>query len=447
MLSWFRGTGVTVTNNNSASGQTNLPDYSPPLVISAHGILTYGKWQKDLPGVVGNKAAAVEAFDFGHYGVIKFLMPACNNRKVNEFYKWYYDTLKRHPDVQPERYDKRPCLVAHSFGTWIVGYAMLKYPDIKVDKLILFGCILPRDFDWITLFGRDQVGSVVNECGLKDPWPGWANRFVARSGTAGTQGFEWFGPAVQNVTYEFEHSDAAVRAHMENCWLPVLLRAPSPLALLHGHDIQDLATFEKTLNYTGTVIDKEVYGKLPHYNEVEIPRGLSSKWIRINPDIYTFLIDRESRDPAGYLNAMPLDDSVYEKVRKGELADNKISENDVVPFQENQTVRIYLMSIAIAEKHRRFGDGVFQQGYVQLLSGFVDKLIYYAKNRSIRVTHFLATAWTPEGRRMCESFGMHQVGLDPYGDGVYEVELAMLKKRDKKLLPALRRLLTVYAEK
>ncbi len=424
----------------------NISSYRPPLVISAHGIRTYGQWQKVLPGVIGNRAA-VEAFDFGRYGVGRFVISAFNNRKVNEFYEWYYNILKHHPDVQLERYDKRPSLIAHSFGTWIVGYAMLKYPDIKFDKLILFGCILPCDFDWLTLLGRDQIGSVVNERGLKDPWPGWADMFVARAGTAGSKGFDWFGPAVQNIAYEFEHSDSSFRAHMENCWLPILFRRPSPLMLLQGRDIQDGTKFGKTLDYTGTVIDREVYGNIPYYDEVEIPRGLSLKWIRVNPDIYTFIIDRESRKPAGYLNAMPLDDSTYEKVRQGQLADNKITAEGIIPFQDDQSLKIYLMSIAVAEKYRRFGDGIFQQGYVQLLTGFVDKLIYYAKNHSIRIAHFLATAWTPEGRRICQSFGMNQVGLDPYGDTIYEIELATLNRFDRKLLPALRRLLMVYAER
>jgi pimeloyl-ACP methyl ester carboxylesterase len=429
----------------SASRRAGNESYRPQLVISVHGICTYGEWEKVLPGVIGTKAA-VEAFPIGHYGLTRFLIPPFNNRKINEFYRWYYSTLKLHPEVQLERYDKRPSLIGHSFGTWIVGYAMQKYPDIKFDKLILFGCILPRDFDWLTLFGRDQIGSVVNERGLKDPWPGWAKRFVKRAGTGGSGGFDWFGPAVENVTYDFEHSDSSVRAHMENYWLPILFRKPSPLTLLHGRDIQDRAKFEQTLDYTGNVIDEEVYGTLPHYEDAEIPDGLAEGWIRINPDIYTFLIDRESRKPAGYLNAMPLDDSVYERVRKGELTDNKITAEGVVPFQDNRELKIYLMSIAIAEKHRRTGDGVFQQAYLQLVTGFVHKLIHYAKNHSIRVTHFLATAWTPEGRRMCHSFGMNQVGLDPYGDEIYEIELSTLNRFDRKLLPALRRLLTVYAE-
>jgi len=423
-----------------------MKPYRPPFVMSVHGMQTYAQWQKVLPGVIGTKAA-VEAFDFGRYGLPRFIIPSCNKKKIDEFYQWYYNILKHHPQVDLERYDKRPSLVAHSFGTWIVAYAMLKYPDIKLDKLVLIGCILPPDFDWPTLFARDQIGSVRNELGLRDPWPGLAGKIVARAGTAGSKGFDWFGTGVENIAYDFHHSDFPVRAHMENCWSPFLFKSPSPLALLHGHDIQDRSEFEATLDYTGGVIDEEVYGKLPHYRDVEIPDGLSDGWVRINPDIYTFLIDRKSRKPAGYLNAMPLDDATYQRVRSGQLADNEIPAAGIVPFQQNQELKIYLMSIAIAERHRRFGDGVFQQAYVQLLTGFLEKLSYYAKNRAIRVTHFLATAWTPEGVIICRSLGMRPVGLDPYGDEIYETELASLSPSDRKLQPAIRRLLAVYANR
>src|SRR5437879_4456953 len=192
---------------------------------------------------------------------------------------------------------------------------------------------LPRDFDWGTLFARDQVASVRNECGQKDPWPKWASRLVTRTGTGGSEGFEWFDAAVENVHCEwFGHSDSLMRPHIERQWLPFLRRPPSPLGLLHGRDIQDGEQFSKTLDHTGTIIDAEAFGKLPHYPEVEIPRGLSLTWIKVNPDIYTFLIDRQSRSPAGYINAMPVEDELYASIRSGKIADNAVPADAILPY-------------------------------------------------------------------------------------------------------------------
>ena len=41
-----------------------------------------------------------------------------------------------------------PSIVVHSYGTYIAGEAMLKYPEIKFDRMILCGAILRSDFPW-----------------------------------------------------------------------------------------------------------------------------------------------------------------------------------------------------------------------------------------------------------------------------------------------------------
>jgi hypothetical protein len=238
-----------------------------------------------------------------------------------------------------------------------------------------------------------------------------------------------------------------MRRHIEQHWIPVLLQQPSGLVLLHGRDINDRNRFSKTLNYTAAVIDGEAYGNLPHYEEAAIPRGLSLNWIRINPDIYTFLIDRKSSQPAGYVNAMPVDDISYAAIRCGNLVDNTISADNVVSYQGKDTVKIYLMSIAIAEKYRRWGEGLLQNAYVQLLTGFLDKLIWYAKRYNVRATHFLATAWTAEGRQICNHFAMTEVGKDSFGNSIFELDLDALRfSSTAKVFPGLRRLLKAYAE-
>jgi pimeloyl-ACP methyl ester carboxylesterase len=389
----------------------------------------------------------VEAFDYGRYGLLRFLMPWANRRMVDRFYDWYGMIVRSCKTIDLARHDRRPSVVAHSLGSWIVGNAMIKYNDMRFDKIIFAGSILPEDFDWGSLFARDQVALVLNECGQNDPWPGWASHFVAQTGKAGLEGFERFSSAVENVHADwFGHSDALVRQHIESQWVPFLGRTPSPLMLLHGRDIHDGDRFASILDHTGTIIDDEAFGRLPNYSDVEIPRGLSLKWIRVNPDIYTFVIDRETGEPAGYMNAMPIEDGLYAEIRAGRVTDNEVPADAILPFVgARKTFKVYMMSIAIAEKYRRWGEGIFQQAYVQLLTGFLDKLTNYGKHDGIRVTHFLATAWTPEGRRICEYFGMTEVGKDEFHDSIFELDLESLQRnRRAKLTPALRPLIRVY---
>lgn len=427
-------------------GKTTLSrDYHPPLAISAHGIRTHGQWQKTFAEVLSGSPTRVASYDYGNYGLPRFLIPGFNHRKVDEFYRWYSEAIRACKEVDLNCYDRRPCLAAHSFGTWIVCNAMLKYEDIRFDKILLCGSILPRDFNWAKLLARDQVGLVRNEVGHRDPWPGWASRLVPGAGTSGSVGFDWFEVVVEEKDYdELGHGEFLDRGHIERHWVPFFRRPPSPLTLLHGRSIRDLQTFSDTLEYTGSVIDDEAFGELDYYPAVVIPRGLSLNWIKINPDIYTFLIDRASRKPAGYINAMPVDDSLYESIRSGRVDDNKVPASGIVAYSRDQQVKIYLMSIAVSEQYRQWGQGLWNQGYAQLIGGFLDKLVDYAKHRSIRATHLLATAWTDEGVRLCASLGMDQVGKDRFGDAIYEVELANAAADKKGLQPALQRLLTIY---
>jgi hypothetical protein len=294
------------------------------------------------------------------------------------------------------------------------------------------------------LFARDQVAAVRNERGHKDPWPSWASRLVPHTGRSGSEGFDWFDTIVEDVVYDkFGHSDFLYKRHIQEHWMPFLRRHPSPLALLHGRIIKDRKLFASFLDHTGTVIDKGAFGKLENYASVEIPRGLSLEWIEINPDIYTFVIDRESGKPAGYFNAMPVKDSLYKGIRNGTIADNQVSASGIVAYERDQEVKIYMMSIAVRE-HGQWGEGLWNRVYAHLVSGFLDKLSDYARHRSIKATHFLATAWTDQGLRMCESLDMKQVGQDQSGDAVFEVELAKVALDKKGLLPALRHLLKTY---
>jgi len=427
--------------------KAKVPEYAPALAISVHGIRTDARWQKTFAEVLSGSSTRVASYDYGKYGAIRFLTPGLNDRKINQFYAWYSETVKSCPTVDLSRYDKRPCLAAHSFGTWIVCNAMLKYDDIRFDKILLCGSILRRDFDWAKLFARDQVALVRNERGHQDPWPSWAARLVPDTGASGSAGFDWFVSVVEDKAYdEFAHGDFLHRRHIEEHWLPFFRQDVSPLKVLHGRNIRDGEEFAKIVDYTGPVIDNEVYGQLKNYAAVEIPRTLSREWIKINPDIYTFLIDRKSGDPAGYLNAMPVDDTLYAAIRSGALPDNDVSASGIVIFDQDQTVKLYVMSIAVSEKYRRWDQGLWNLAYVQLISGFLDKLSDYAKHRSIRATHFLATAWTDQGLRMCKSLAMSQVGTDKFGDPIFEVELAKVSPNAKGILPALRRLLRIYGE-
>jgi len=111
------------------------------------------------------------------------------------------------------KYGSLPHLIAHSFGTYTVGMALLKYPAFAFDTAIFSGCVLSKAFPWKQVSSRFE--HVYNEVAGKDLVPlvasliGW---IVPKMGGAGRSGFS--GPN------GFVHSLSDVDAFCRKCEHP-----------------------------------------------------------------------------------------------------------------------------------------------------------------------------------------------------------------------------------
>lgn len=118
--------------------------------------------------------------------------------------------------------NQSPSVVAHSFGTYILGYTLLRFDFIKFDKVILCGSILPKDFPWGQLIDRGQVQSVRNEYGVRDPWAKRVQCFVRGTGPSGAEGFTCNHERLVQEQFDYNHSEYFGRDHMEDRWFPFL---------------------------------------------------------------------------------------------------------------------------------------------------------------------------------------------------------------------------------
>jgi hypothetical protein len=116
-----------------------------------------------------------------------------------------------------------PSIAAHSFGTYILGYALQRYPYLKFDKVILCGSILPRKFCWKRILVRGQVKAVKNEYGVQDFWVRHAKWLIKDAGPSGYCGFETDCEEVIQDQFLYGHSEYLVKGHMEAFWIPFLL--------------------------------------------------------------------------------------------------------------------------------------------------------------------------------------------------------------------------------
>src|SRR3989442_10975854 len=115
------------------------------IIISVHGIRTTGAWQKQIASVISENGWVYYPLDYGYFPALQFALPAMRKAKIIWFRNRFDQIKERYPDVVPS-------VIAHSNGTYIVANALRKYPDIRLDKLILCGAIVRQDFDWATTF-------------------------------------------------------------------------------------------------------------------------------------------------------------------------------------------------------------------------------------------------------------------------------------------------------
>ena len=57
----------------------------------------------------------------------------------------------------------RISVIAHSFGTLGFGKMLYAYPDAQFERAILYGCVMPKDFDWPDVRVREQLRKVLHE--------------------------------------------------------------------------------------------------------------------------------------------------------------------------------------------------------------------------------------------------------------------------------------------
>ncbi|HKM54982.1 MAG TPA: TIR domain-containing protein, partial [Isosphaeraceae bacterium] len=198
---------------------------SPMRVICPlHGIRTLAVWQKGLSDLAGTYGwvCRLDRWSYGRFSLLAFVTPWSREATLG----W----LRRQYDA--ETHDRRlliekgqaPSVVAHSFGTYILGYTLLRFDFIRFNKVILCGSILPRDFPWDQLIARGQVQAVRNEFGVRDPWVKWVRWFVRGTGPSGAVGFTCQHPRLEQEEFDFDHGDYFGLDHMEDRWVPFLDR-------------------------------------------------------------------------------------------------------------------------------------------------------------------------------------------------------------------------------
>ena len=211
-----------------------VPTSKRELLITVHGIRTFGQWQIRLKNLVQkeNPEVIVETYGYGYFSAVAFILPFIRWLAVREFRRRLRELLHQYRDANVS-------IVAHSFGTHIVAMGLRGLePDEmpRVRTLILAGSVLKSNFDWAPLFDTNRLERVVNDCGINDGILILSHLFVLFMGMAGKVGFYGFtNEKLLNRYFPGGHSHyfqppgADADAFMRQWWVPQLAHDKSPI--------------------------------------------------------------------------------------------------------------------------------------------------------------------------------------------------------------------------
>ena len=192
------------------------------LLLPLHGIRTNADWHRTLADVAQseNWICPIQRWWYGRFTIFQFLSPFARSAKVRWFRQRYTETM--------EAFDGRvsgnlpPSVVAHSFGTLILGNALVKFKDIRVDRVILCGSILPKDFPWDELIENGQVQRVLHLIGKNDRWSTICKFVIPGTGSSGREGFTCSNPHVRQEVNNLSHNEFFDSRQIRKQWFSFL---------------------------------------------------------------------------------------------------------------------------------------------------------------------------------------------------------------------------------
>ncbi|QDK82618.1 GNAT family N-acetyltransferase [Spirosoma sp. KCTC 42546] len=190
-------------------------------VFAVHGIRRYDRWYEKFEQIPEVKKQGIEVvpFDYGFFSFGNFLIKKRREVIIDKFCKFY--------DENTQDTEFPPSVIAHSFGTYIVYMAMLRYDAIKFDKIIFCGSILNSNINFRSFFEKGQIQNLLNDIGARDWFIKFTRYLIDKNcGNAGEVGFMDIPPKYNSIfrnrPNNLRHSDYFLPLHMKGNWLPFL---------------------------------------------------------------------------------------------------------------------------------------------------------------------------------------------------------------------------------
>ncbi len=210
------------------------PSRDVPWVLTLHGMNSVGHWQEAIAWYLAmTYRHSVPVFVY-KYGLVRpgALLEFRQQQLRDQLIAKIHAVCTR---AHEAGYGGRPDVIAHSFGTWLLGHALEADSKLQLGRVILTGCILRPDFDWKGLLDAGRVEAVLCHTAGRDLWAAVAHYGIPDSGPSGRRGFDDRQNVLHNAEPSFRHSDFFEERFMpgvfQRVWKPFLTASSERLTL------------------------------------------------------------------------------------------------------------------------------------------------------------------------------------------------------------------------
>ena len=231
----FQDLGPGIPEPKDIYIRKGIPTRDVQWVLALHGMNTTGAWQEEFAWLISKTygySVPVAVYKYGVVrpgAILRFRQHALMCQLIKRIKRLSRETDK-------VGFGGRPDVIAHSFGTWLLGHALQSDPCLRVGRVILAGCILRPDFDWKTLINRGQVEAVLCHYGTKDFWARVAYYLIPDSGPSGRRGFNDQNSVIHVAAQNFRHSDFfnenLMPEQFNKIWQPFLTQPEQQISAL-----------------------------------------------------------------------------------------------------------------------------------------------------------------------------------------------------------------------
>lgn len=181
-------------------------------IVLVHGIRDRANWHNMVADILRAPDVEVISVGYDYFDLFRFLVPGPWRRgPIERARQELASALARYPGEK-----SRVSVIAHSYGTYAISRVLAENRAMRLEHLVLCGSIAKMSgYDWgATLF---QVqGTVINDYGVKDPWPVMAKSVTWGFGDPGTYGMRI--DRVANRDHDFGHSGFMQESFVRDFW-------------------------------------------------------------------------------------------------------------------------------------------------------------------------------------------------------------------------------------